>query len=342
MNKDFTDFERFGEETPMRSPRYFSALTTLICGFIGSVLLLLGCFAIWYFTEFAPLSFVMWHIVPVGAFLVGLAASFAYYLPARMLQYRPTRQVIITILMVQVCAFFVGRYLEYVPICYLFEEPPTFVEYYRYSIEEAEWSSLDDQGKEPYKLGLWGWGIELLALAAFAFAGLIGPGILAGGDYCDDCQRFMKTTRLMIYPIRAPYPKLKKNDLAGEQAYHEEDTAIIGEAVAYLKNLVAFLETEPRPTANAIASRLDDNVLSRGYTEKQKQKIPNNIFIWLSECPLCDKFELLVTTAAKNPENRKETKAKIITAFELIRYNNGGFTTNTVETLEQIGNQLHG
>ena len=361
MSNDFQHFglddeERFSD-TPATPPRYAAALVTVIGGFTGTVLLLLACFVQSQYSNFSPLSFMLGFILPIGALLIGILAGFLYCIPARMLQYRPSPKVIGVILLAQVCAFFVGRYLEYVSFFRQFNKmsiilqdengdpipfkipPPSFVKYYRHSIEESEWTEFDHgKQKDAYKLGFWGWGMELLALGAFVLTAVIGPSTLASYAFCDDCQRFMKTSRSISYPIRAPVPSLKKGDLAGEQAFQAEDTAAIGAAVAYLKNLVAFLETEPHPTANAVANWLDDNVLAHSYDNKQQMKIPNNMSITFSECPLCDNYQLLITVV----QTLNIPKAKMMNAFALIRFYKGTFTINCVEVLEEIGKQMHG
>ena len=355
MNNDFQDFEPFGADVPQRPSRYFSALTTVVCGFIGSVLLLVGCFFLQLYTGFAPLSFVVWFIFPLGAILIGAIASVAYFVPARVLQYRPTARVVALILLAQVGAFFVGRYLEYVhfrlqlsSVLVARDENgvviplplPSFIQYYRYGVEQSEWTQLDKRGKQeqqPYTLGLWGWGIELLALAAFVLTGLIGPGCLASYAYCDDCQRFMKTARAVSYPIRVPFPSLKKNDLAGQQAYQETDTAVLGDAATYLKNLAAFLETEPCPPSTAVADWLTENPWPHVCEKKQQVKVPNNMKITLSECSLCDNYQLLVATA----QTLNIPNAKTIAVLELLRFHKGAFVTNGVEVFEDIGKAIH-
>lgn len=61
--------------------------------------------------EFSFHTWTFWLVVPAGALISGLAAASGYVLGARLLNRRPARTLLVSILGVSVATFFVIHYL---------------------------------------------------------------------------------------------------------------------------------------------------------------------------------------------------------------------------------------
>jgi len=61
----------------------------------------------------AAYSLMFWFVVPVGALLSGFVATFGYYLAVKYNNYRPTKLLLINMLMISLLTFFLIHYIKY-------------------------------------------------------------------------------------------------------------------------------------------------------------------------------------------------------------------------------------
>jgi len=109
------------------SSRLYMAPLVLATGIATTIIFLVLRFLIVAFADLDVMLITMFRIIPVGVFLVGIAAGCGYGLGARFLQFFPSRQFI---LVIQLGMFLVGRYTEYLLFTLTVQDSPVFLEVY--------------------------------------------------------------------------------------------------------------------------------------------------------------------------------------------------------------------
>ena len=136
---------------------------------------------IWFgsaFLDFDLSTLTLWFIVPAGAVATGMLAASGYYLGASWTGRRPTRLLLLNMVLVGFTTFVVLRYLAYSGLVFEDGTPIStevgFWQYYRVSIEHMTMtvgrSANPDIGTTG-ELGMLGYGVETLQFAGF----LLGP-----------------------------------------------------------------------------------------------------------------------------------------------------------------------
>src|SRR5438046_4721833 len=88
-------------------------LSILSAGLITTALALLGVHLVQERYHESVLSFYFYHVVPVGALLVGLAAASGYWIAVAILNARVGKRRVALLAALQVAAYFVGQYIEF-------------------------------------------------------------------------------------------------------------------------------------------------------------------------------------------------------------------------------------
>src|SRR5687767_7320502 len=89
-------------------------LFVILCGLITSALTLAGVY--WLnanTTDFAIMGWYANYVLPVGAVLVGLAAGSGYGIASWMTGVRISRQLMLTVVLLQTVMYFAAEYVEY-------------------------------------------------------------------------------------------------------------------------------------------------------------------------------------------------------------------------------------
>jgi hypothetical protein len=324
------------------------------------------------------LTFLVNHVIPIGAIMCGFLAGIGYAIAAYFVQFYPKMRFIFFIFLLQFSLFFVARYVEYTTFYHqliqqrrlIFEQllqnananeneegkiivldqagdevngielnrnkiddaiketMPSFVEFYRATIEESEWIDQNKKDK-PFKMGKWGWIMEFLSAFVFALGSLFWFGILRELPYCQNCRRFMLQKLKFAFPMRAPKRKIKKNDDADLEAFRQEEIEAINYATGKITGIEDFLKTE-HATNRSEVFRLLCEIRDEVAAEAKPMKgVPNTIKITYSECNSCDNFLLIVSIVLLDINNK--------TAFqnaEILRFTDGKFvTSNEIPTL---------
>lgn len=329
---EFMNAERFGDDLisgrPLGVSRGMFLPIVLLGGVISTLATLVLVFVLSLFMETQFLSLMIWFVVPLGALLAGLLAGCGYTISCRVLQFFPSKGFLVLIFFLQFFMFFLGRYIEYLPVAILAEDPPGFVAYYRDSVENSEWSSgstKNGQKEEPYTLGVLGYGGEVLIAAGFALASLGSLAILAAIPYCKYCSRFMRKKIHFEFPARAPLEKIGKKETEALAVYKERDDAALTRAMLTVNRIGEFLESPENGSRAAFVEFLENLKAEKQATAKELKKVLNSLSVHYSECADCDNYHLLVRMDVRDPQNKAAFQA-----VELMRYENGEFRLRVV------------
>jgi len=151
-------------------------------------------------TGFDLFSLMWWVVVPVGAFLTGLVAASGYYAGAVALDLKPGRMVALAMLGLAVLVAVALHYARYRMATLADGQAvsglvsfPRFVgwtlSHTRYDLFVHGRGLAGDGGVE---IGVLGYVVALLQLAALALGGLVVYLILADKTYCERCRKFLR------------------------------------------------------------------------------------------------------------------------------------------------------
>jgi hypothetical protein len=353
---DVTGMDDFGVPSRSGNRGWFLPII-LLGGLLTTALVFVALYFLNVYTGQNFLALLINYVIPIGAVVGGLIAGIGYAVAARIVQFYPEKLFFLFIFFLQFALFFVARYMEYSVYWYHtrseireFEEflknatdengnkieidrdkieeaikimSPSFVDFYRFQIEETEWTSKNN--KEPFKMGKWGWAIEFLTAFVFALCSLAASGVLALSAYCRLCRRFMSSKLEFSFPMRAPKRKIKKNDEADLEAFRQEEAEAIAYAAAKIAKIEAFLKTEQATNRSEVFQFLCEIYNEIISEAKPMTGIPNSVRVTYSECGSCDNFLLLASIVLLDVNNKTAFQAT-----DLLRFTNGTFVTTAV------------
>ena len=282
--------DTFGERISP-STRFFMAPLVLATGIATTVVALFVNFLIVAFTDFDVMLITMFQIIPVGALLVGLAAGCGYGFGAKFLQFFPSRNFILAILIIQLGMFLAGRYAVYLSFALTVQDPPSFFEVYQEHVEGFVWQGKDN--KNPLPLGKLGYFLEFATAVLFAVGSLAGLGTLRGIPYCRQCRVFMRNDLHIDIPASARQRKIKKKDLAGKEQLDQENAQAVEEATKAVAKIVESLVKNDSYRGSEMRDLLDTEIQQTlGLPPKEATKYWHVIKFTLARCPQCDNFHL--------------------------------------------------
>ena len=195
----------------------------LAWGIATSVLTLFGVHWLNSSGDFHIMGWYADYVLPVGAIIVGVAASSGYGLASWFSGIRITKRLLWVVLAMQAVVYFAAEYIEFrhLHLSHKDGTPVGFFEYYDFVARSFAWKKEHGDGAgEP--LGAWGYFFRGREVLGFAVGGLFVPAILMKAPYCAGCQRYMKTRLLGTVAASVPLKKLKKNDSEGSDAHRAE------------------------------------------------------------------------------------------------------------------------
>ncbi|MDR2117306.1 MAG: hypothetical protein LBP87_13090 [Planctomycetaceae bacterium] len=319
-----------------------------------------------FFMYFINSIFLIWifnFIIPIGAVLSGLLAGAGYTIVARFFHFCPKKSFIFFIFLLQFTMFFVAKYAEYTIYCYhihrqmQLEQPvqilidknkktvtfdqneitnslktsvPSFIEFYRTSIEEAEWGGnyLNDK---PFKMGKWAWIHEFFRLFFFVTCSIETSRSLMFMAYCQACQRFMSQKLEFTFSMRASRRKIKKDDETDLELFRQEETEAINYATEKITKIEDFLKTKQainRSEIFKLLCKIRDEITANAKT---MENVPNEIRVCYSECNSCDNFLLEVSIIShvnndkEDKDNNENDDETIFKNIVLLRFIDGNF-----------------
>ena len=258
-------------------------LFVIYTGLITTALSLAGVY--WLNKNHPDVNIMGWYvklIIPIGALIVGLACGSGYGIGSAMSGKKISRSLLLTVVLLQVVAYFTAQYIEYREIVAQMKEagyePVGFPEYLHVMTTSIAWKQKNGEMGEP--LGAWGYGLRALEITGFVLGGLIVPAVMSARPYCDRCRRYMKTRELGVIPAAVPYRKVKKSDEAGTAAYAEEQQRALDEGTARYNRLC-----ELAAAGDAAAFQAELAPLAAG--RKAADKLPNRYHMSLVRCEGC-------------------------------------------------------
>jgi hypothetical protein len=217
-----------------------------------AVTTVLTCAVLAFFdlANFSLYGFTLLFVIPIGAILAGFAAASGCYLAARLLNYRPTRLVLIGVLAMSAMTFFLVNYLDYYFMTVDGQSVRTLVSFTDFLNVSLSHMSvcLHTCVNGGVGLGPLGYLAAGLQILGFFLGGASVYGHLQSQKYCDRCERYCKfrTTEERYFP------------------YLEEATKAHGEVLALLRDsqFHAALARHADAGAAANGKTLDFDVFS--------------------------------------------------------------------------------
>lgn len=140
--------------------------------------------------DFAPFTWMANFIIPIGAILCGFVAATGYWIGARMFNHRPTRMLMLHIVLISLGTYFSIHQLAYSEA--KLERVMSFPEYLVQVTEHMRYKSSRSYDKdEGTELGKLGWGVAALQVLGFSIGGLAVYGMLSSVPYCDRCAKYL-------------------------------------------------------------------------------------------------------------------------------------------------------
>jgi len=221
------------------------------------------------------------YVIPAGAVLVGLVASSGYGLASWLTGVKIRRKLLLTIVLLQILAYFAAQYVEFASMGPLVEKSTgkvlTFPRYYHLNAVNFAWQKDDGKPGEP--MGEAGYFFRLLEIVGFVGGSLIVPGVLMKAPYCELCQVYMKKKPLAVLPA-CTTRKAKKKDPADVAALQAQQSALLDSATRQMAHLAELCEA-----ADAEAFRQNIQTLDAG--SKQAAKLPRRATVDLIHCRGC-------------------------------------------------------
>jgi hypothetical protein len=166
------------------------------CGLATSVLTALILWGIEARFGFAFYTWTMWFVVPVGALLAGFAGSSGYYGGSCFFGHRPTRLLLLNIVIASVATFFLIHYLSYITLEFEGKQVSDYIPFSQYLDFAIRSTSMEFRFKAAKlgstgELGNFGYVVAVLQVIGFAVGGFAVYAHLISKPYCDKCSRYL-------------------------------------------------------------------------------------------------------------------------------------------------------
>lgn len=221
-------------------------------------------------------------ILPVGAFLVGIASGVGYAVGSRVLQVKLSKAFVLGMLTTAVVDYFAAHYLTYLSLLEVHHIPAErygFIDYFR-EISEGMSFKGKSSGEAGSPLGMWGYVYKLLEIGGYAGGAMVPSAMVFGMPYCKGCQQYLKGHRTGHLHSPEQWPvvkKLKKKErLAALQA-------AIKELIARANEFTTPIAAAPLAETEAAIATLDQAV---------QKDAAARITYTLKKCPRCDAHHL--------------------------------------------------
>ncbi len=245
--------------SPKSSTRLFvEDLLVTGCGLATSAAVAYGSYYGAKNYDFAVYTWMANVIIPIGAIICGFVAAIGYWIGARVFNHRPSRMLLLNIVLVSLTTFFSIHELDYsharvdgMPLAQIMSYPAYLVEV----TEHMTYRSMNHSSSSPDEgtpLGRWGWGVAALQVVGFSLGGFLVYGMLASATYCERCSMYFK---------RVWHRATKWKDKASVGAAYQELAGMLGQG-----KLQAAIDRH--------AATGDGGRLSKGILTMQLHKCP--------------------------------------------------------------------
>ena len=320
--------------SPLTPPVDNRVLWVLLAGLLTTAASLGGQYLLSAHTDTHLMGLYVDYFLPVGAMLVGLAASSGYALTSLWLGVRIRKGLLVTIVMLMLMAYFGAEFIEFKSLGPMLApnnptktvavdpsaegippgfHPLGFWEYFNFKAVNWTWSKENKNDKDNAALGLWGYAFVLAGIAGFTCSGLILPVIVGARSYCEPCRRYMKRRPVAFLPASMPYKKFSRKQAAEKAEYARQHQLVWDQASAKTQ---ALIDAAKRSDAAAFSQLLAGTATAR----KQVDRLPRRIAVSFWRCPACASGYVEVKMTAGQGKQAKVTPlAKEKLAPEFVR-----------------------
>lgn len=211
--------------------RFTQNLVLALCGAVTSAITAAFLVFVELRWGWALYSYSLWVIIPVGAVLAGFAASSGYYLGARLLNFRPARDLLVGIAAVSVGTFFFIYWLEYVFLTVdgkAISDAVSYSEFLNFAITHTA-LSFGFRGHfvaNSIDIGTTGGYLyAFIQILGFAIGGFLIYIYLVSLPYCKECGLYLKDkgtqTRYFGTPDEVKASTAAFLAIAGEHRFQE-------------------------------------------------------------------------------------------------------------------------
>jgi hypothetical protein len=179
------------------------------CGFVTCVVTALILWLVEQRFGFSLYSWMFWFVIPVGALLSGFAGASGYYLGAWFFGRRPTRLLLLNILISSVLTFFLIYYLSYVTLQVEGKDVSQYISFWQFLDIAIRSTAMEFRYHavnigSTGALGSFGYVIGALQVLGFAAGGFCVYSYLLTKPYCDKCSKYLsakgKQIRYVVNP----------------------------------------------------------------------------------------------------------------------------------------------
>jgi hypothetical protein len=188
---------------------------------------------------FAFYSWTFWFVVPVGALFAGFAGASGYYVGSLLLGHRPTRLLLLNLVIGSVLTFLLIHYLAYMTLQIEGKKVSDYIPFSKYldiAIRSTSMKILGSKTESTGELGSFGYVIAVLQVIGFAVGGFCVYAYLAAKPYCNRCSRYLSGKGKQIR--YASDPEGLQTATAQLARYMGNDE--VGQAVEEHRNSVSF------------------------------------------------------------------------------------------------------
>jgi hypothetical protein len=139
---------------------------------------------------------MFWFVIPVGALLSGFAGATGYYAGSWFFGHRPTRLLLVNIVIASVTTFFLIHYLSYITLEIEGKRVRDYIPFTQYLDIAIRSTSMEFRLRTAKvgstgELGGLGYIPALLQIAGFAAGGFAVYTYLVSKPYCEKCSHYL-------------------------------------------------------------------------------------------------------------------------------------------------------
>lgn len=146
--------------------------------------------------DFSIYSWMLWFVIPAGAICSGFAAAYGYYAGARYFNHRPTKLLLLNMVLISITTFFLIHFLNYYFLVVDGRPARELVDFTRYldivlSHTAVRFRVLRGPVSSPVELGSWGYLYAVLQIVGFSLGGVAVYRYLEAQPYCERCSKYL-------------------------------------------------------------------------------------------------------------------------------------------------------
>jgi len=271
----------------------------VIAGLITTALSLAGVYELQVHEDLNIMGWYGDYVIPLGAVMVGMAASSGYVLMSLCLGLKIRKGLMGTILILMLASYFAAEYVGFASRGPLYvpadnqtvqnadgSQSPApyrrlgFWEYFHLKAVSWTWQKEPNEHEENKPLGLAGYFFVSLDIIGFSCSGLVFPLLLSTRPYCEQCERYMRTRQLNLWPASVPIKKGWRKDPDRQAEQDRNQAAAYAQAQERLNRMVAAAQNDDS-AAFAAESRQNRAEI------KSARKLPKRLLVNLVRCGSC-------------------------------------------------------